>query len=597
MKEFSYTRFSVILIVGMLLTVLVLTLAETAGIVAYRGVGLVFFFGTVLLYAALGYMTGTRKVADYFVAGRTVPSFFNGMAGASNWMSAASVIGMAGTIYLLGFDGAAFLLGWTGGYVLLALLVAPYIRKLKAYTVPDFLDARYGGRYARLVGVVCAVAMNFVYLIPQFMGVGMIAGRFLGLSYATGVWISLVVVLFCVYFGGMRGITWTQVAQYLVLIIAFLIPLFGISFMLTRNPVPWLSWTESMGRVLAFEAAHGMTPIIQPFARMSMPNMLGLIFCLMVGTIGLPHVLTRFYTVPSVRASRTSVAWCLFFIVLLYISASAKAIFVRDTVYHQIVGSSFEQLPQWMHDWGPEGLDLVRFTDDNGDGILQFAELWMHADMIVISTPEIAGMPAAVSGMIGAGGMAAAISTSLGLLLVLATAVSHDVYKKMLRPGATEAQVIFWSRVIIVGVTAVSALAALGRPAIIVEMVAWAFSIAAATFFPAVVLGLWWRRANAPGALSGMIVGLIVTLAYILMARFFNVTTGAFQWVGPAPAAADAFRIWGFIPITAGVFGVPANIIVTYVVSMLTKPPSQEIQDLVTELHFPRATMVLGEDQ
>jgi cation/acetate symporter len=594
-KEFSYPRFTISLIVGLLVTVVLLTFLEGAGLVGYRSIGLIFFFGTILLYAALGYMTSTRKVADYFVAGRTVPSLYNGMAGASNWMSAASVIGMSGTIYLLGFDGAAYLLGWTGGYVLLALLVAPYIRKLKAYTVPDFLDARYGGRYARTVGVICALAMNFVYLIPQFMGVGMIAGRFLGLSYQAGVFIALVSVLFCVYFGGMRGVTWTQVAQYVVLIIAFLIPLFGISFMRTGNPIPWLAWAESMGRVAAFEQANNITPIVQPFARMSMANTLGLIFCLMVGTIGLPHVLTRFYTVPSIRESRTSVGWCLLFIVLLYISASAKAIFVRDTIYTDIVGARYDQLPKWMRDWGPEGMKLVNYEDKNADGILQFGELRMHADMIVISTPEIAGMPYAVSGMIGAGGMAAAISTCLGLLMVLATAVSHDIYKKMLRPGATEAQVIFWSKIIIVVVSAISALAALSRPAIIVEMVAWAFSIAAATFFPAVVLGLWWRRTNAQGALSGMVVGLVVTLGYILMARFFNVTTGAFQWSGPAPAGADAFRIWGFIPITAGVFGVPANLIVTYVVSLLTPAPKQEIQDLITELHFPRATMTLGE--
>lgn len=596
MKEFSYPRFTLSLVGGMLGTLVVLTFLGNAGIMGAKGIGMVFFFGTILLYAALGYKTSTGKVADYFVAGRTVPPMYNGMAGASNWMSAASVIGMSGTIYLLGFDGSAYLLGWTGGYVLLALLVAPYIRKLKAYTVPDFLDARYGGKYARAVGVICALAMNIVYLIPQFMGIGMIAGRFLGLSYQAGVFIGLAAVLVCVYFGGMRGVTWTQVAQYVVLALAFLVPLFGISMMRTGNPIPWLGWAESMGRVLAFEKANGITPIIQPFARMSMANSLGLIFCLMVGTIGLPHVLTRFYTVPSVRESRKSVGWCLLFIVLIYISASAKAIFVRDTIYTDIVGTRYEQLPKWMEDWGPEGMKLVNFEDKNADGILQFDELKMHADMIVISTPEIAGMPFAVSGMIGAGGMAAAISTSLGLLMVLATAVSHDIYKKMLRPGASESQVIFWSKVIIVAVSVISAVVALQRPAIIVEMVAWAFSIAAATFFPAVVLGLWWRRANAQGALTGMVVGLIVTLGYILMARFFNVTTGAFQWGGAAPAGVDAFRILGFIPITAGVFGVPANMIVTYIVSMLTPAPKQEIQDLITELHFPRETMLLGED-
>jgi cation/acetate symporter len=553
----------------------IFTIMEGQGLIQPRTIGLIFFFGTVALYAVVGLMVSARKVSDYYVAGRDIPALYNGMAGAANWMSAASVIGLAGTIYLLGYDGLAYIMGWTGGYVLLALLVAPYIRKMRAYTVPDFMAARYGGNVARGVSVFAALAMNIVYLIPQFMGVGSIAARFLGLPYQVGVFVALAVILLTTFSGGMRGVTWVSVAQYLILIVAFLVPLVIMSVRLTGNPIPWIAYGRALESITNFENANGMVNYIQPFQKMGMVNTLGLIFCLMVGTVGLPHVMTRFYTVPSVKESRISVGWCLLFIILLYISAPAKAALVRNDIYHNLVGTSYDELPAWMETWGAQG--LVKTEDKNGDGFLQFNELTLHADMIVIGTPEITRMPYTVSSLIGAGGMAAAVSTSLGLLMVLAAGVAHDIYKKMINPDASESTVLFWSRAVLVVVASLCALAALTRPALIVAMVAWAFSIAASSFFPAVFLGIWWRRANAPGAVSGMIVGLIVTISYIIASHFYGV------------------RIFGILPVNAGLFGVPANFIVTYFVSMATAAPSEDIMDLVTELRYPVATRAIGE--
>jgi cation/acetate symporter len=564
-------------VVGSLLALIgIFTLIEGQGMIQPRTIGLIFFFGTVALYAIVGVMVSARKVADYYVAGRDIPALYNGMAGGANWMSAASVIGMAGTIYLLGYDGLAYIMGWTGGYVLLALLIAPYVRKMRAYTVPDFMAARYGGNLARGVSVFAALAMNVVYLIPQFMGVGMIASRFLGLPFQWGVFVALAVILLTTFSGGMRGVTWVSVAQYLILMVAYLVPLVILSVRLTGNPIPWIAYGRALQQIDAFEVANGMTRYVQPFTNMSMLNTLGLIFCLMVGTVGLPHVLTRFYTVKSVRDSRISVGWCLAFIILIYISAPAKAALVRNDIYQNLVGTQMSELPAWTDTWGKQG--LVTITDENNDGILQFSELKLHADMIVVGAPEIARMPYTVSGLIGAGGMAAAVSTSLGLLMVLAAGVAHDIYKKMINPNASEGAVLFWSRAVLVVVAALCALAALTKPALIVVMVAWAFSIAAASFFPAVFLGIWWRRANAQGAVAGMIVGLIVTIGYIIISHFYNV------------------RFFGILPVNAGLFGVPANFIVTYVVSMLTAPPSMEVQDLVTELRYPRATRQIGEE-
>lgn len=575
MRDNQWTKFALTVIGVLLFLVALFSFLEGQGVMAPRTIGLIFFFGTVVLYAAVGVLSSARKVADYYVAGRDIPALFNGMAGAANWMSAASVIGMAGTIYLLGYDGLAYIMGWTGGYVLLALLIAPYVRKMKAYTVPDFMAARYGGNLARGVSVFAAVAMNIVYLIPQFMGVGMIASRFLGLPFEWGVFVALAVILMTTFSGGMRGVTWVSVAQYLIALTAYVVPLVILSIRLTGNPIPWLSYGTALSEITAFEAANNLVSYVQPFTNMSMANTLGLIFCLMVGTVGLPHVLTRFYTVKSVRESRISVGWCLLFIVFIYASAPAMAALVRNEIYQNVVGTQISELPAWVDTWGDQG--MVTVEDVNNDGVLAFTGLELHADMIVTGAPEIAGMPYTISGLIGAGGMAAAVSTSLGLLMVLAAGVAHDIYKKMINPDASEGTVLFWSRAVLVIVASLCALAALSRPALIVAMVAWAFSIAAASFFPAIFLGIWWRRANAAGAVSGMIVGLIVTIGYIIISHFYGI------------------QFFGILPVNAGLFGVPANFIVTYIVSMMTEAPPEDIMDLVTELRYPRATREMGE--
>ncbi|MCW3489847.1 sodium:solute symporter family protein [Dethiobacter alkaliphilus] len=575
MKDSQWTKFALGVIGSVLLLTAIFSFMEGQGALQPRTIGLIFFFGTVLLYAVVGVLSSARKVADYYVAGRDIPALYNGMAGAANWMSAASVIGMAGTIYMLGYDGLAYIMGWTGGYVLLALLIAPYVRKMRAYTVPDFMAARYGGNVARGVSVFSAVAMNIVYLIPQFMGVGMIASRFLGLPFEWGVFVALAVILLTTFSGGMRGVTWVSVAQYLIALTAYVVPLVLLSIRLTGSPIPWLSYGQALSEITAFEAANNMTSYIQPFTNMSMLNTLGLIFCLMVGTVGLPHVLTRFYTVKSVRESRISVGWCLLFIVLIYASAPAMAALVRNDIYQNLVGTPIADMPAWVESWGEQ--DMVTVTDVNNDGILAYEGLELHPDMIVTGAPEIANMPYTVSGLIGAGGMAAAVSTSLGLLMVLAAGVAHDIYKKMINPDASEGAVLFWSRAVLVVVAALCALAALSRPALIVAMVAWAFSIAAASFFPAIFLGIWWRRANATGAVAGMIVGLTVTITYIIISHFYGI------------------QIFGILPVNAGLFGVPANFLVTYFVSMATEAPPEDIQDLVTELRYPRATREIGE--
>ncbi|EEG77123.1 sodium:solute symporter family protein [Dethiobacter alkaliphilus] len=575
MKDSQWTKFALGVIGSVLLLTAIFSFMEGQGALQPRTIGLIFFFGTVLLYAVVGVLSSARKVADYYVAGRDIPALYNGMAGAANWMSAASVIGMAGTIYMLGYDGLAYIMGWTGGYVLLALLIAPYVRKMRAYTVPDFMAARYGGNVARGVSVFSAVAMNIVYLIPQFMGVGMIASRFLGLPFEWGVFVALAVILLTTFSGGMRGVTWVSVAQYLIALTAYVVPLVLLSIRLTGSPIPWLSYGQALSEITAFEAANNMTSYIQPFTNMSMLNTLGLIFCLMVGTVGLPHVLTRFYTVKSVRESRISVGWCLLFIVLIYASAPAMAALVRNDIYQNLVGTPIADMPAWVESWGEQ--DMVTVNDVNNDGILAYEGLELHPDMIVTGAPEIANMPYTVSGLIGAGGMAAAVSTSLGLLMVLAAGVAHDIYKKMINPDASEGAVLFWSRAVLVVVAALCALAALSRPALIVAMVAWAFSIAAASFFPAIFLGIWWRRANATGAVAGMIVGLTVTITYIIISHFYGI------------------QIFGILPVNAGLFGVPANFLVTYFVSMATEAPPEDIQDLVTELRYPRATREIGE--
>jgi cation/acetate symporter len=576
---------------------------------------------TIGLYAVIGVANRTRTLDDYFVAGRRIPAFFNGMAIGADWMSAASFISLAGTLWLLGYEGLAYIMGWTGGYVLLALLVAPYLRKFGQYTVPDFVAARYEGNQARVVAALIGVIISFTYVTAQVTGVGIIMSRFLGVNYLAGVLIGLSAVLFCTYLGGMRAITWTQVAQCIILLIAYLVPVTILSLRSTGVPLPQIMYGEALQQITQLEGAQGITrSYVTPFNDWSPWNFLALAICLMVGTAGMPHILMRFYTVPDVGSARRSVGWAMVFICLLYFTAPAYAAFSRWEVLDNMVGKRITAVPEWAANWSSAGLleftdltvlegapiaSLPRWAADmaargalvlhdaNGDGlvqagelsgtatqptkttnptdgILQFDELKIDPDVVVLATPEIAGLPHTIAALVAAGGLAAALSTADGLLLVIASALSHDIYARTLYPGGPAGERLLLGRAMIFAAAVAAAVAATRRLAIIVQLVAWAFSLAAATFFPILVLGIFWKRANGRGAVAGMISGLLVTLAYMLL-NAWN----------------PDFNILGITNVAAGIFGVPVNFIVTYTVSKLTAPPSAEAQALVEALRQP----------
>jgi len=554
-----------------------------------------------------------------------VPAFFNGMATGSDWMSAASFISMAGALSAQGFSGLAYVMGWTGGYLLLAVFLGPYLRQFGRYTIPDFLGARFGGHAPRIVGVVAAILASFTYLIAQVTGVGLIVSRFVGLDFNIGVFVGLIGVLFCSVLGGMRSVTWTQVAQYIILIVSYLVPVVVLSFKLFSVPVPQLTYGQLLQRnnarvvELARDPANVATreawaaesrqvaeklkdPALSPQEKQKLTaqkttadaqakpivakdatvenylkvpggtgmwNFLALTFCLMVGTAGLPHILTRYYTTPSVRQARTSVAWSLFFIFLLYFTAPAYAAFARNAVFTNLVGSNVSDLPRWVTLWAPAGLFSV--VDKLGDGVVQLGDFVVKStDFVVLATPEIAGLPFVITGLVMAGGLAAALSTADGLLLTIANAISHDLYYNVINPKASLIKRLTITKVLLIVTALIAAFTATFRLAIIVELVAWAFSLAAASFFPALVMGIWWKRANRAGALAGMVVGLGVTLYYMIASRFFGMT-----WFGTATVA-------------SGVFGIPLGFVTIWIVSVLTEAPSKEMQDLVTEVRYPR---------
>jgi cation/acetate symporter len=598
----GYGLFTIALVI-IVLTVMFLEL--NAGL--NRGlIAILFILLSFTLYGVVGVLNFTRKFDEYYVAGRKVPAFFNGMATGADWMSAASFISMAGSIWLLGYDGLAYIMGWTGGYVILALFFAPYIRKFGQFTIPDLVAARFAekAKAARLVAAICAIIMSFTYVTAQVVGVGLIMSRFFGTDYAIGVFLGLAGVVLCSFLGGMKSITWTQVAQYIILIIAYLIPVSILSARFTGIPFSELMYGEALQNITRLEAAQGITPpYVEPFnqpmtnasarasaAQLGLPQpeqivvrdwigspweFMALTFCLMAGTVGLPHILIRYYTVPDPKAARMSVGWSLFFIYLLYFTAPAYAAFARWEMLQNLVGQQIATLPEWVNNWGRTGLLTIR--DANNDGILQFPELSIVADLIVLSTPEIAGLPYTISALVAAGGLAAALSTADGLLLVMATAVSHDIYSKLINPSASYGQRFLISRVMILVGALLAALAALPRLALIVQMVAWAFSLAASTIFPVIVLGIFWKRANANGAIAGMLGGLITCIVYM---------TG--NYLDPR------FNILGLTHLSAGIFGMIVNFGLTYVVSITTAPPPQEIQDLVDDLRIPVGEMYEG---
>jgi len=677
-KQRSYaqklSRYYLLYTAGFILFLVALAILEKEGFPRIW-IGYLFIFSTIVLYAGIGVISRTSDVSEYYVAGRRVPAVFNGMATAADWISAASFISLAGGLYLQGFDGLAYIMGWTGGYVLVALLIAPYLRRFGQYTLPDFLAARYPGRYSgnliRMLAVLATILISFTYVVAQIYGVGLITSRFTGIDFSIGIFLGLASILVCSFLGGMRAITWTQIAQYIIILVAYMIPVVWLSAKHTSVPVPQIAYGSALAKLSEREAllaadpteeevravfrkraddytvriaglpqswedgrlqaqrkveqlktgnaslleiraasralanypkdsteaqriwteeraadlarAAPVTSHVQPFpgpdresSDIRRNNFLALVLCLMMGTAALPHVLVRYYTTPSVSATRNSVFWTLLFIMLIYTAVPALAVLVKYDIYSSLVGSEFSKLPAWVSYWA--SIDklrpLVQIADINGDGIVQLAEIALDGDMVVLATPEIAGLPYVISGLIAAGGLAAALSTADGLLLTISNALSHDVYFKTLDPKASTQKRVTISKLLLLVVALIAAYAASLKPGDILSLVGAAFSLAASTLFPALVAGVFWRRANQPGAIAGMLTGFGVCVFYMLHTNPSLGGTAAAQW----------FHI---APISAGVFGVPAGCLALLLASLLTDPPDQRTQAFIDQLRMP----------
>ena len=661
---------------GFLLLVIILALLEVLGM-AREWIGYIFLLATVSLYAGIGIVCRTSDPVEYYVAGRRVPAFYNGMATAADWMSVASFIGVAGTLYLAGYGGLAYVMGWTGGYVLVALLLAPYLRKFGQYTIPDFLGARFGGHLPRLAGVAAAVLCSFTYLVAQIYGVGIITTRLTGISFELGIFIALGGMLVCSFLGGMRAVTWTQVGQYIILVIAYLIPVIWLSVKHTGTPVPQVSaqavlqqvgekenqllndpaerevrrlWQERArqmderlralpdswaqekdalrARLAALTAndapmreirqlerelaaypptpeaarvawsqardaydARGapLVPHTQPYpaedtrARDEQRiNFLSLMLCLMLGTAGMPHILMRYYTTPSVADARRSVCWTLLFILLVYFTAPALALLVKYEVYAQVVGSRFDELPAWVHAWSAVDTALLDVVDINRDGVVQLGEIGMGGDVVVLAMPEIGGLPYVMSGLVAAGALAAALSTADGLLLTLSNSLSHDMWYRVMAPGMHTGRRVIVSKILLLLVAFSAAWVAARKPGDILFMVSAAFSFAASSFFPALVMGIFWRRANKWGVTLGMAAGLAATFAYMAYTHPW-----LREWVFGVPPTEPVDLWWGVQPIAAGVFGAPVAFVTIVVVSLLTPRPDPATLALVDYLRRP----------
>ena len=667
---------------GFISFVVILGIAEQMGLTR-AWIGYAFLAGTVLLYAGIGFVSRTNDAAEYYVAGRRVPAVYNGMATGSDWMSAASFIGMAGTLYLTGYSGLAYIMGWTGGYCLVALFLAPYLRKFGQFTIPDFLGARYDGDLARFIGIFAAILCSFTYVVAQIYGVGLITTRLTGVSFELGIFLGLAGILVCSFLGGMRAVTWTQVAQYIILIIAYMIPVVWLSVKQTGFPIPQLVYGYQLEKVTAREAelikdpkeleviavfkeradafgaklkdipaalaadkaaaakkvadlkaanapaadlaaaekALAAVPAdeaaalkawtsaqaannarARPLAGMprhaaqftgdpngddkakaaydtSRRNFLALIFCLMVGTAALPHILMRFYTTPSVKQARESVSWSLFFIFLLYFTAPALAVLVKYEVFSVLVGTPFDKLPAWIGSWAAVDPTLLSVADVNKDNIFQLGEMRIGGDIIVLATPEIGGLPYVISGMVAAGGLAAALSTADGLLLTIANALSHDLYYKMIDPNAPASRRVAISKALLLVVALAAAYVASQKPADILFLVGAAFSFAAAAFFPALTLGIFWKRASKWGACVGMVAGLGITMYYMVTTQ---------PWLRGVFGVTSPVELWyGIEPISAGIFGVPLGFALIILISLVTPAPNKEVQDLIDHVRYP----------
>jgi cation/acetate symporter len=586
---------------GFLLFFALMAFFETLGM-GPDMIGILFVAFTIAIYALIGVLSRTMQVDAYYVAGRQVPPVFNGMATAADWMSGASFVALAGGVFMGGHGYLAFVVGWTGGYVLVATLMAPYLRKFGCYTVPDFIGTRYGGKVARLSAVLVLVVASFTYVTAQINATGTIAARALNIPFEVGVWFGLAGILVCSMLGGMRAVTWTQVAQYIVLIIAYLIPVFWMSIVQGFGPVPQFAYGPAVDRIMELEPLIGVGTLR---ATDSVPGLstltvlhatptegamaawkfITLAMCMMVGTASLPHILMRYFTTPSIRAARNSVAWSLFFIFLLYFTAPALATFSKlqmldPSLPTTIIGQPIEQVLalEWIQRWSAIGMLAV--IDSNGDGILQINEFFIRPDIIVLATPEMAGLPYVISGLVAAGGLAAAMSTADGLLLAMANAISHDLYYKIIDPKAETRKRLLVARFLLVIIGAGGALVASLQLTGILGAVAWAFCFAMSGLFFPLVLGVWWKRANRPGAIAGMLVGLFAGTWYLYMV-YNNLME---PWLGM-----DHLRF--------GMVGATASVIAMVVVSLLTKEPDAETQAMVDEVRLPRGETIIPSKQ
>ncbi|RTY34841.1 cation acetate symporter [Chlorobium phaeovibrioides] len=569
---------------------------------------------TFLIYIAIAVWAKAGSTKEFYVAGGGVPPVLNGMATAADWMSAASFISMAGLISFMGYDGSVYLMGWTGGYVLLALLLAPYLRKFGKFTVPDFVGDRYYSNAARTVAIICAIFVSFTYVAGQMRGVGVVFSRFLEVDINTGIIIGMCIVFFYAVLGGMKGITYTQVAQFCVLIFAYMVPAIFISMLIAGTPIPQIGFGSELvdGGGFLLDRLNGLHEELG-FASYTdgskpMIDVFFITFALMVGTAGLPHVIVRFFTVPKVRDARISAGWALIFISLLYTTAPAIAAFARYNLINTVSNQQYSELPSWFKTW--EGTGLLAWADKNGDGAIQYVkgdpfagkpaftgetgelgqrlvsnetttdnanELYIDRDIIVLANPEIAKLPAWVIALVAAGGLAAALSTAAGLLLVISTSIAHDLIKKQLNPGISEKSELLSARIAVAIAIVIAGYFGINPPGFVAQVVAFAFGLAAASFFPVIILGIFSKRMNKEGAIAGMLTGIIFTAAYIIYFKFVN----------PGMNKPE-FWLFGISPEGIGTLGMLINFAVSFVVSRLTPAPPQEIQELVDSLRYPK---------
>ncbi|MDV6226886.1 sodium:solute symporter family protein [Nitratireductor aquimarinus] len=580
---------------GFLAFILLMAILEQFGVGADT-IGILFVAFTIGIYALIGWLSRTMEVDAYYVAGRQVPAVYNGMATAADWMSGASFVALAGGVYFGGYGYMAFIVGWTGGYVLVNSLMAPYLRKFGCYTVPDFIGTRYGGNLARLCAVIVLVVASFTYVTAQINATGTIAARALHIPFSWGVWFGLLGILLCSMLGGMRAVTWTQVAQYIVLIVAYLVPVIWMSNVQGFGLIPHFTYGDAASTMAQLEAQFGLNPPAEAIPGLSVlttPHtgpvgdyaewrFITLALVMMCGTASLPHILMRYFTTPTVRAARKSVAWSLLFIFLLYFTAPALATLTKlqlldPSLPTAIIGKPFEEVASlaWIQNWASVG--FLAIADQNGDGILQLNEFFMRPDIVVLATPEIAGLPYVISGLVAAGGMAAAMSTADGLLLAIANALSHDLYYKMIDPKADTAVRLVVARILLLGIGALAALIASLQLTGILGAVAWAFCFAASGLFFPLCLGVWWKRANRAGAVAGMAAGFTAGTLYL-----YYVYTGGTPWFG-----LDHLRF--------GIVGMAVSLVSMVVVTLLTPAPDEEIQRMVEETRVPTGPSILSD--